>query len=637
EYLDIEQRITIEMTSSYFDSELLVGGFSYPIQFAWNKHNERLLRNMTEVEVVLDVDGIFVKRCMLSFKRSDKVCNGYLKLDLGVVIGEMKKSIRQLVDEQVTLTASSAFLLSERMWDFAQAAPSSVPFVFFPMKNPVFSEPTADLVGEYAWYVNSGYINYVQAGIFDVESEYSYNAVPSVYLTCVLKKCFEKLGLLLSGEFIEDEEVKTWVFEGCVSTNWSIGQGNYVVDVWKYIPDVSLADLLKYLRDFEGVGVFVDWDKKTAEMVRMTEKAGDRSYVDLTGCELAKYEYGIAEKTGYVVRQMVDDADLEWKSRKYKNSFSIGKAEKEVDLKIGTVLMATDAKPVGGGEWLLPTMQKPGNILHDSFAKSSSYSVDTDDRASYKLTHEPKIRLLSYRGLQEDSVGILYPYATSTQATIDGTVVGNRMLRFDGASGQWYSQTEKYYSLLDAARPLQMELLIPLSKFGEIDLKEKVMMKIDRQKRLFFLRKPLFYFPAKNGKVKMQGDFVEILMKDFVPMPVTTQLQTVYAVIDLSNFVTEGVGPGGFGYYKEFVDVRIKLYLDEALTIPADVTELSVYVQIIDTNSGTEEQVFTLTTSSLLIAEGVLVKDETYNFDGIVIEQYTRSYSILANENYLLG
>lgn len=637
EYLDIEQKITIETTSSYFDSELLVGGFSYPISFVWNPHNERLLRNSSEVEVVLDVDGVFVKKCVLSYKRNKSVCSGYLKLDLGVVIKDMKQSIRALIDEKVTLTASAAIWLSNEMWKFAEATPSSVPFVFFPMKNPVFSEPTADLVEKISWYVNTGYVNYVQAGVFDVESEYSYNAVPSVYLVYALRKCFEKLGLTLSGEFVENEEIKTWVFEGAVATNWSIGQGNYVVDVWKYVPDVSLVDLVKYLRDFEGVGTFVDWDKKTVEMVRLTEKTADDSYIDLTGCELVKYEYGIAEKTGYVVSQMVDDTDLEWKNRKYKNSFTLGNGEKEVSLKIGTVMMITENKPFGGGQWLIPMAQRPGNLLHGSFSESSSYSVDSEDRASYKLTNEPKIRLLSYRGLQEDSIGVLYPYATSTQATVNGTVVGSRMLKFDGATGQWYSQTEKYYSVLDSLRPLQMELLIPLAKFGQIRLSEKIMMKIDRQKRLFFLKKPLFYFPAKNGKLRMQGDFVELLNKDFVPMQITTQLQDIYVVLEFANYFVEGTGAGESGYYREYVDVSIKLYLDEALTIAADVAELTVYVEIEDSITGVEEQVYVLTNASLLIAENMKIKDESYDLSGQLIEQYSRTYRLVANENYLLG
>lgn len=635
EYLDIEQKLTIEMTSSYFDSEFLVGGFSYPISFAWNNHNQRLLRGMSEVEVILDVDGIFVKRCMLTYKRSDKVCSGYLKLDLGVVIGEMKKSIRALVDERVTITASAAIWLSNALWAYAEAEPSSVPFVFFPMKNPVFSEKTADLVDELAWYENTGYVNLVNNGIFLIESEYSYNAVPSVYLVWLLKKCFEKLGLTLTGELIEDAEVKSWVIEGNVATNWSVGAGTFVVDVWKYIPDVSLVDLLKYLREFEGVGVFVDWDKKTAEMTRITVKASDGNYVDLTGSELVKYEYSTPDSSGFLVKQMVDDADIVWKNRKYKNSFTIGKGEKEVTLKIGTVMMKTEAKPVGVGDWIVPYSEKGGNLLHASYSVSNSYAVDTDDKDSYKLTNEPKIRLLSYRGLQEDSEGIIYPYATSTQATVDETVVGSRMLRFDGSTGQWYSQTEKYYTLLNEGKPLQMELLIPLSKFGEIDLKEKCMLRIDRQKRLFFLKKPLFYFPSKNGKVKMQGDFFEVVMNDFVAMPVVTPLQMVYVVIELNNYTYEG--GGGAGYTLEYADVYIKLYLDEGLTVAADVAELSVFVAVDDSISGISEEGYVMLDSSLQIGDAVLIREETYDGEGAVTSLHTKVFRILTNENYLLG
>lgn len=637
--LDIQQSLLVELSSSFFESEVLTGSFSYPIQLPWTRHNQQILGTEREVSVVLDVDGLFVKNCVLNFKRKKDTCSGYLKFDLGELITEMKKDIRLLVDEKVVFDLGASNI-SAVMLAYVQREPSTVPVVFYPIKNMAFMETTEEMVGEFPWYQNMGYQNFFRYGGFEVGlNTPDYQTVPGVYLVWLLTACFSKLGYELKGEFVEDPEVRRWVLDCNTAVNFGAetGVNLYSFWVWKCLPSTSLVDLLKALREFEGVGCFVDAKLKTVTLSRMVSAVEGREFVDLRGCELVNFEYGFTESGGYVVNQFVEDKDVTWKTKKYRKNFQIGSGGTEVNLKIGTVMMIKEDRPFGapGAKWLVPHVERPGNLLSISYFKSASYVADTNDKAMFKLTNEPSLRLLSYRGLVEDSTGELYPLATSIQTDINDDAIGSRMLQFDGGTGQWYTSLDKYYGFLHRGNPLQIDLLLPLGKVYELtDTSKKVMLTVDKEDKYFFMKRLQVEFPSKNGKVKVKADAVEIVNNDIVPMPVITPTIMVYVVIAEENVVSEGVGTG---HYIRYADIVIRLYLDAELTEAAEVDDLTVYVRATDSAVGTEEYNFTVNASSLVIETGKMVFEEYSDNAGTVISQYSRFYSVVANENYYLG
>jgi len=213
------------------------------------------------------------------------------------------------------------------------------------------------------------------------------------------------------------------------------------------------------------------------------------------------------------------------------------------------------------------------------------------------------------------------------------------MLRFDGATGQWYTMLEKYYGLLDRGKILKTDLLLPLFKVASLLLlKTKCMLRIDNKERFFLLKKAQINFPAKKGLVKVSGDFFEVVSNDFTPMPVTTPTQMVYVVLRQENFFTEGAGSS---HYIQSADIKLYLYLDELLTEPADVSELTVYVKSIDSmidSMGFEDSYsFTFTGASELIFEQHLIFEEYSDGMGNPTYQYSINFSVVENENYYLG
>jgi hypothetical protein len=464
-----------------------------------------------------------------------------IKYDHNTLIANSRKLFFRLADNVSAVlntgnadyngTWNGGFLLDPIAADMKANASLSYPDVNFTF--PVISAPDF-----YTWSGGSissypGLINFYATDI----QQYLVNAavdglreglvvVPQPFFVHIFKKVFEATGYKIKGSFLDDADVMkliifnnfaldSVVYDAASPTVIVINKWSDTIDLKNHVPDISITDFIKGVKNFFNLGIFVDDSKKTVEFILLRDVVRSDDYDDWTSITLQTgKEIDFNTGSGYTLKvpdnlnadvaaraiplagtvkasvtstaalaaltdhadgdlRLVTDLDQYYKcTRLYDGtvysftwsffsenyySYVVGDGKNEIPLSIGTLLMDTPVEHARVPHWLVPVMSGTG---------SGNYFNIGINKAPFTL--------LNYHGMNDDSASLLYPLASNGYKDYAGSLEGSLSLKPGDASYGIYAQYYKdWITFLNKTRPVTLTCNLDLAKLMSPNMQKK--------------------------------------------------------------------------------------------------------------------------------------------------------------------
>lgn len=516
-----DQRLTIELISTLFSEEdVLPGSKSLPVSMPLTENNQAFLEgkftyftdSLSDVPVSVNLHGLTLHRCILSYRIRNNKIEAALKIDMGQLVSVLRKlKLKDVISDQIYI-GTEVDSRNNTLKLLAMAEPGTYPITFFPVKNENFFEK--DYAPEHAgWiYANHPYVNwwdrttqkFVTDGTLGLTvpgfgspsvKVFGLPIVPFVYMRYTIEAVCKYLNLKAVGSWLDEYETRraVWdnnvaVFEDYLSTG--IVLITSVLDVNNYVPDLNLIDFFKYVRGYFGVGIFVDTTLREVHFKTAKTLVEEEIYEHVGFADPKKITIEQESSLG-ITLETADISDDIYKDMAPRASFVIGEGEKTMSLKIGTLPMLWEYNPIYiSYRWVLPATKIAGNTPGNLHQTSSRY-YNIFQGAQPPNACPP--RLLIYHGLQPDSSGELYPYASSISINYAGTRLSSYSLWPDEPDCIFNKLQKWYYELIDNARTITSEHLMSITQVARLKPDRKIAGRLDGLTLARFLLKQISY------------------------------------------------------------------------------------------------------------------------------------------------
>lgn len=619
--------ITISWISTAFnDGDQFLGSFSYPVALAYSPQNNKALgmanrlenrSSRQDIPVMVRIFGIHWKRCTLSFTIDTDSYSAFLKIDNGVFGNLIKNTL--LTDLFVTKDANGTFTgfkwlqltntYNGTMDYLNNSGPDTTgkyPAYFFPVYNE-------NLFGSFGGgdSVDPGYddqfhtvnawssgIGWISDPIAPLTSQLFFT--PFFSLHYVVKQVLSFLGYTGAGDFFTDPLLMDKVIynTGFFDMARMYAATGLKVSLAQHLPGISLSDFFKKLRTEFKLAIYFDADTVTCtiNIVRNTLKS--RARVDISGHVSPKYSVKSSLPLGYELVQPTEDGDNMFKNSTYDKSFLIGNQEAptSVDGFIATLFMQHVTNPLTSPfnyQYRVPHAQQTGNAYTTLANGSDAYNDPLKNPPYNKNTFG--LRLLTYRGMHNDSDGHPYPYASgddqASNSTDDNPISDYGLsLWLNGEKGILQVYNFDWYNFFLRTELVELDAYLPM----------RLMSRITPLGLLEFRTPSQSIIPAMLNDMTFEASQNERLLESKMRVyPIYSQKDVDQPAI--STFTpSQVINPGGI--YVKFVltidtgrstTITLKgtkqwldlytigtlyFYSDEAGTIPKDVTELGIFI-----------------------------------------------------------
>ena len=611
------QRLTIEQSAGWLTDDTLPGAFSYPVEFPLNDRNEQFLQGgyrpsaaavVMELPVSVQLSGVLYRQCVFSYRIVDGKGAGYLKIDAGEAFPTLRGlKLLDVFSEPIRLeTGVPGSNLADTLKNLAELPPGSVPAVFFPIRNDGFFEKeltgTPDQKDTVCLpnFSRQPYLNAYPTNGFltDTEIRLGYPLCPQFYLAWVLDRIFAQAGYRIAGDWCAHEETRRltilnltgirtlWFPEFPVNANPVFLPA---VAPGLYLPDMTVADLLKALRTRYGLVYSFNANSRVCTIRRLVDVGGQQAAQELS--QYMAGRYGIEAPMnpgGYSVYDYIDSADELYKipdagkpvipgqpvatTLYVPPAFIIGTGETEVKLSVGTTEMVYEATAPGSGKRILPAVRMAGNTEDPAYTVSTR-SLDE----SGKRRNSFGFRLLSYRGMQPDSANVPYPLGTADTDNARNQEVGSRGTALGGPSGTWAQSGRLFWNFRAETRRVTQPLRMPAAALSQFTLHDPVRLSLDQDYAAtrFVTDKLLFGGPRQDGTVSINAEFLTLpsglnlpALTDQAP-PWVELTQTIVTVERIAVFASrsDDNNTGGFFTGDRYVyRVELNLWTTSAKT-----------------------------------------------------------------------
>lgn len=606
--LPADQRLNIEINSTIFDTDDVIrGSYSYPFQFGLTPNNCQFIENshLPESPPLPDIQvsvksGPFSFAALLTFKTRGIYADAALLIDLGEIADKIRNvPVREFVTEQLFIStdelSDAATLLK-----LATAPPNRYPCVFPPFHNSEMVEEgfkPVDAQGKPLTFIRPTIVNRCYPGT--PEPLYSNTElgsgdrllVPMVYMGWLISYVCQKLGFTASGSLFTDPVLSRLIIYNTQTTpGMSIDTGGYTVEIGRHLGEYSVSEFFKAVRAY--IGVSIDINVTSRKAIFHTYQALTRmaDYVDLSSSVVPGTE-GVekSQANGYTITVAKDDSDkyvryhpfpfdnrnIQPKELRETFSFAVGEKQTPVSLSIGTLRMDsfknTSDTTVAGPEWLIPAAQQPGNLADPFFELSQNYSpyFDAADlNAIPPAKNSWGLRMLIYWGLQKDTGGDYYPYASSVSYDSSYKIIGPLSLQPGEPDDMWNRYQKTYYEFLAGSKKVTLALRLGLPMLSRISPSLPVGFKLSNQVLgKYLLDKMKYELPHQQGYV-----LAEFEGRQLVPKTVKAggslepALISSWVQLKLENIVTEDNENGSIHYW--YGDIVAYIWKDGLFTEP---------------------------------------------------------------------
>ncbi|MGJ1295523.1 hypothetical protein ACR777_15055 [Sphingobacterium spiritivorum] len=521
-FLDVAEndKLTVEWVSSYFnDDKVFAGSYSYPINLPLTEKNKSVLGNghllenrqaRKKISVNIILFDQSWKRADLIYDISSQGFEGSLQIDVAVVAEWMRE--RSLASA-FTVTNNGKFVSfielagrgsesgnKQMVKDTQTAAPGEYPYVYFPLRNDMATgEMIADENAKFEDWLINPHVN-------GVNTFSNTLWTPYFYLQWVIKEVCKFLGFTATGSFLSDPEVAKWViYNNGVIWCDDFKKSNFSVCPAKHLPDISISDLMKLLRNDFFVRIYFDSNDRVAYFIKADDLLQTDDILDLSGSlikDSLKIKYNNVQ--GYEVLTKIDDGDEMNQIFPYVKSYTIGNSDtpKSHELKSAITYMFSGSL-ISMYKGRVPWVRQSVNLYSEIWVDKSSYNpANTYGKNSFGF------RLLAYQGIQrKNAEGALapsntYPYGTSDHRDPNGLETYDYSVSPGSESGYLNRFASDWFNMLCETEQIDFMALISLKKFMDITPLKKVVISTESlAKTSLFLDRITFEPSEKNSKI----------------------------------------------------------------------------------------------------------------------------------------
>jgi hypothetical protein len=606
------QRLGIEIASTLFaDGDVLTGSKSLPISAGLSENNRRFLNNQVDyfntnfddIAVSVSTFGLVLHQCLLSYRIKNSTIDAFLKIDMGELATSFKNTkIADLIKDHIYL-GKTPDQVAAQMKVIAQGDYGTFPVTFFPKIQPTFFDGLT-------WHptnVNFDFLNQPYANVYDRTAQkfivdgttanqnglknIGYPVVPFVYLVFVIKRICKHFNLNATGQWLNETETLRTVIDSSRAVNVSDGNEPNLPPldtvtypqyyaIAKQLPDVSVADFFKNLREYYGLGIFVDASMHEVLFKTTKEIVDETEYVEIINGDTT-YTINESPPEGIVVEQNTYTEYAKELTDAYllpvlePRKFEIGKGQKDKKLKIGTLPTVqlydlTLNGPGGAGSFgldlTLPISQDAGILSGNIYKDAKGY------------VQEPKaatdMKLLFYHGFQPDQQLRPYPSGSSISANNQSAILTKYSLWPAAKDNIFEYYQRPYFDILTNKNGLTISHLLPVSKLVEMRPERKLGIRLNTLTLVKAVLQKLDYeLPATDGFVKCR---LKALLVGAIDSPVgLAQKYTIWVKLLIQNQQSTTVG----NVTTDTAELRLVFWADRFLTQITTVDNLIVKVQ----------------------------------------------------------
>ena len=455
--LDASSSITIELVNPLFTQSHIPGPVSYPVKAPIMPINQKALgfpeltastaKKKTFEDTRLWVANILWKKGYLTMLGwSEKDYSLTFKSDAGSIAEDIKA--KKLADFDLGTEALS--------YGVTAGTYPTYNYALFPVKNPSFyGDQNPDF---------KGYLNYYHGGSFQTNSTTNdYAITPFPYMCHILQRIMDELGYQITGTWFTDPGIQSL----CLYNNYALDKlnGNLnefdtELDHRNHVPDITAAQFFLAVQNTFGVRFIFDTVKKTCKIITLKSPLTTTNKKDYSK-KVEESKGGQPNTTnGFTLTMALDSADnlieikdIEWSEKRIENG------EKELPTSASTLFMASEEDTINTGRnWLIPETDQAGS--------SPEFEQGTN-RFS--------LRLLAYRGMQNDSLGNPYPLGSWDNKDYSGAVIPDQpyTLRWEGDYGLYKQWHEEWIHFLSTTEPYDRQIRLDITDLLSIDYEQQ--------------------------------------------------------------------------------------------------------------------------------------------------------------------
>lgn len=496
------QHLTIERLASWLTDDDLPGDYSYPITVPLNEANRRFVaqsyrpdaaRPRYSMPITLLFSDILYRHCTMVYSVKNAKLSVVLHIDGGEVASQLAK--KNLIDvfnpawlklgDELDLSGQTPKRSpAQCMLEIAQKPVGTHPFTFFPIRNEAFWEDSlnSSKIEGYAvrTYVNSWEkLASGQPGFrLDGEGAFGFVAVPQFYLAWVLQQIMALAGYRIESSWLARPEIQRLTILNMTGLIPPFLISGHYIPVGMCLPDMSVADFLKAIKGRFGLVFSYNANERVCQIAQFSSSVNAGPAIDLTPYQSGAYDTDRPRDTGFTLSEFLDENDQQYRDVDGKqikpNSVSLGKGEEPISLRCGTTQQTYADSPLSTGQWLVPTVRIAGNTFDPRFAQSERFIKENKRPSAIGL------QLLSYYGMQPDSTGSLYPFASPDVRNARQEVIGTQALTLRGRYGAWRQYLRPYYFFRDQSIPVTQPLLLPVAILSKLQMQRTVGLTLSR-------------------------------------------------------------------------------------------------------------------------------------------------------------
>lgn len=544
------------------EDDSLPGSYSLPFRFPITG-NESFLGHkhrpeaggFSGISVTLSVNGLPMGAAVLRFRVNNQDGDGILFFDGGEVAAKLKsKFIYDAVYNSSYVLCGTHADLPDAMLRTVDPLTNPWPFVFFPVLNEEFCDPTYENPAfnySHQKYINSWETLFVSKFVADTVSTIGRPIVPFFYLTWVIREVCSYLGFRAEGPWLELPEVKALVMYNEVAMDTSGLFASFTAFARYHVWPMKISDFFKLLRDDMGVGVYFDQTRGVINFHAFVDQSAADESFDFSANLLKGYVSDPISQTGVAIQFPRDTGDDYEKELPPIPDFEIGTAEDSISLTLGTLPMTAVKRPsplgavleaLGskGSRWLVPIARRRGVSLNSAYADMGMYDVSFPPKGGV-----PK--LLSYYGMQADSSGTLYPYGSSLSRNINQARCGAMSLQPDEPDSLFHRFVRPFHEFKVFSKRITLKFILKLGVVSRLRLWQKIGVGSASMVHLPYLISRITYqLPAIEGKVLAEAVLYPLLppSADYVPKIPTGSVwvRIVFVPIDAEGLYPATVG-----------------------------------------------------------------------------------------------
>jgi hypothetical protein len=589
QYLQLYQDTVIENELNSWllsEDDSLLGSYSVPFRFpiegneAFIQHKHRPEAGaFAGIAVSIAIDGLPFGAGLLSFRVVNGAADGFIKIDAGDVAAKLRsKWIHDAVFEESFVLCGTHADLPAAMMRTLDPLTNPYPFVFFPVKNEEFCDPSYEATE----YRHQQYINNWGTHLLtpqftpDTITTIGSPVVPFLYLTYVIKKVCAYLGYTAQGAWLDDPAIKSLVMYNQVAIDCSGLFYSFTVFARWHVWQIKISDFFKLLRDDMGVGIYFDSTRGTVTFRSFVDLATSDATYDFSPDLLTGIQIDPVNEAGVSLKFAHDTSDGYAKEIPAIDNYTIGFGENEVSLQLGTlpmtaerpnvVLVGTAEEPSLAARWMIPIAKQQGVSLDRSYANMGIFNITFPPASS-----PPK--LLSYYGLQPNSNNVNYPFGSSLSRNVKQDRVGTMSLMSDEPDSLFHTYLRPFWEFKVFSKKVIFRFFLRIGIMSRLKLWQKITVgSADMVSLSYLISRITYQLPDIDGRV-----LAEAVLYPFLPPSVNYVAKipngNIWVRIDFLPFESVGL-PDSAGSFT----VRFSLFTTrEAVTVSSSSLPITIF------------------------------------------------------------